>query len=165
MGCGPWPAVLLVEVSLFKEARRRRAPRSLLSKQLKAPPIIVIWRNDPPVVGAPALVVDAAHTMIYRPAPMTELKAQTIEAIIKSEIMEVRRQRRDEQDTSFTITRTFLPSLDGGLEAGQGRRQAIKRRLEELRRERDALAREEINLVQEKPGRPTSPNEIDVMEP
>lgn len=121
------------------------------------------------MVGTLAPVVDTAHTMIYRPAPITELKAQTIEAIIKSEIMEVRRQRRDEQGmlltTTTTTTWTFLPSIDAGLEAGQGRRQAIKRRLEELRRERDALAREEANVVQEKPGRPTSPNEIDVVEP
>lgn len=112
-----------------------------------------------------ALVTDTANTMIFRPTPVTELKAQTIEAIIRSEVMEVRRQRTDIEDAPPTATCTFLPTVDAGLEAGQGRRQAIKRHLQELQRERRALVNEAAVVARREPDRPTSPHEIDVMEP
>ena len=113
----------------------------------------------------PAPVTVATRTMIYRPTPITELKAQTIEAIIRSEIMEVRRQNKNDGNSSSMSVCTFLPTIDSGLEAGQGRRQAIKQRLRELQKEKQSLASEEILFTREKPGRPNSPNEIDVMEP
>lgn len=113
----------------------------------------------------PALVTATAHTMIYRPIPITELKAQTIEAIIRSEIMEARRQNRDSRRADSVPVCTFLPTIGAGLEAGQGRRQAVRQRLQELQRERQTLVGKETLFSHERPDRPNSPNEIDVMEP
>lgn len=68
--------------------------------------------------------------MIYRPAPVTEIKAQTIENIIRREIMADRKGGR---------TRDFLNSVDSGLELGQGCKAAIQRRILFLKQQQQEL--------------------------
>lgn len=73
--------------------------------------------------------------MIYRPAPITEIKAQTIESIIRKEILATRTSKKDD----------YLPTVaDEGLKPGEGKRVAIKRQIGRLERKRNKLSKELI---------------------
>lgn len=88
--------------------------------------------------------------MIYRPLPIIEIKAQTIENIIRREIIQARNAER---------TLEFLAEQDLGFELGQGRRAAIKRRITFLEQQA-LLAKQTHNKVSDL----REKDEIDVIE-
>lgn len=70
--------------------------------------------------------------MIYRPAPLTELKAQAIYNIIAAEIV----KKRQRQTTANQENDEFV---DKGLEPAQGRREAIRKQIIQLEEEQRRL--------------------------